>query len=76
MIYKFPVKVTSVFERKLSKHERGAGKEAIFSTASAGWYIGLEGLASIHVGAEKPEFEPGETIYLKLERSPNARPRE
>jgi len=69
MSYRFPATVTAVFESKLKKHVAGAGAEAVFTTNSAGWYIQVNGLTSFYVGFEKPEFEVGDKIELKLQRS-------
>lgn len=68
MILSFPATITDVFERKISKHVRGAGKEAIFSAASAGWYIQIDGMVSIYVGAERPEFEKDQAVVLSVRK--------
>ncbi len=67
MNYRFPVTVTDVFERKLSKHVSGHGPNAVFSSDSAGWYIQIDGINAIYVGAEKPEVKTGDKMLLKLE---------
>lgn len=68
MIISFPATITDVFERKLQKHLGGAGKDARFTTASAGWYVQLDEAISIFVGHEKPDFEEGEAIVVTLRR--------
>lgn len=69
MIYRFPVTVTGVFERKEKRHIGGAGPTAVFDTYSAGWYIQLDGLTSVYVGMEKPDIVFGDKVVMKLERS-------
>ena len=69
MILAFPTTVTDIFERKLQKHISGAGKEAVFSTASAGWYIQLDGMISIHTGAEPAPFKVGDKLILNLRKA-------
>jgi hypothetical protein len=72
MVYRFPVVITDVFERKEKRHSSGAGDAALFETYSGGWYVQLNHSTSIYVGMEKPEFEIGEKISMLLQRSQNA----
>ncbi len=65
--FAFPCTITSVFERKITKHLGGAGPQALFSTDSAGWYIQIDGHLAICVGAEEPKIQPGQKFTLKLE---------
>lgn len=69
MILSFPATITDVFERKLTKHVQGAGPAAIFSSASAGWYIQINEMVSIYVGADRPEFEKDEAIVLSIRKA-------
>ena len=69
MIISFPATITDIFERKFHKHLSGAGPEARFHTGSAGWYIQIDGMVSIFVGAEKPEFEKDEAIVLTVRKA-------
>ncbi len=69
MIISFPATITDVFERKFTKHISGAGPDARFHTGSAGWYIQIDGMVSIFVGAERPEFEKNEAIVMSLRKA-------
>lgn len=73
MILSFPCVVTDVFERKFSKHHKGAGPLAILSSHSAGWYIQIDGAFSIYVGEEKPEFVIDQAVVLSI-RPPTESP--
>lgn len=68
MILSFPATITDIFERKFQKHHGGAGKDARFSSASQGWYIQIDGMVSIFVGAERPEFEKDQAIVLSIRK--------
>lgn len=68
MIYAFPVTVTDVFERKIRKHLGGAGPEAIFRSDSEGWYVQFNGMVSIHLGPERPDFKIGDEVELLLRK--------
>lgn len=68
MILSFPATITDIFERKLRKHISGAGPEARFHTGSAGWYIQIDGMVSIYVGMEKPEFEKEQAVVLSIRK--------
>lgn len=68
MTYRITTKVTGVFERKLQKHISGYGKDAIFQTNSAGWYIQLGGEISIYVGREKPAEIVGDEVLIRIGR--------
>jgi len=68
MILSFPCTITDIFERKLQKHAGGAGPQAIFTTASAGWYIQINGAFSIFVGADKPSFSVDDAIILSIRK--------
>jgi len=68
MILSFPCTITEIFERKLQKHIRGAGPEAVFSAASAGWYIQIDGMVSVFVGHDRPEFESGQAVVLSIRK--------
>jgi hypothetical protein len=69
MTYRFPVTVTDIFDREAKRHISGAGNSAVFETYSAGWYVQLDHLTSIYIGAEKPDLQVGEKLIMKLERS-------
>jgi len=69
MIISFPATVTDVFERKFTKHLGGAGPEARFHTGSAGWYVQIDGMVSIFVGHDKPDFEIDEAIVMTLRKA-------
>jgi len=68
MIISFPATITDIFERTLSKHGGGVGKEARFSTVSAGWYIQIDGMVSIFVGDQRPEFEKDQAVVLSIRK--------
>lgn len=68
MILSFPCTITDIFERKIPKHISGAGPEARFGTASEGWYIQLDGMISIFVGKDQPEFEKDQKLILTLRK--------
>lgn len=67
MILTFPATITSIFERKLTKHLGGSGPEARFGTSSAGWYIQIDGAISIWVG-DKPEFSVDDEILISIRK--------
>lgn len=69
MIISFPATVTKVFERTLSKHISGAGKEARFSTASSGWYIQIDEMISIYVGAAKPDLAEDQAVVISIRKA-------
>lgn len=69
MTYSFPCTVTDVFERKLTKHVGGFGKDATFSTNSAGWYVQIDGIFSLYVGVERPMYEVDEAIVLSIRKA-------
>lgn len=73
MTYVFPVTITDVFERKLRKHVRGAGPEAVFTTDSDGWYLQVAGVMTIHVGKDEPIVRPGEKMELVLRKPERSR---
>ena len=66
--YRFPAKITDVFERKLQKYEHGFGNEAVFTTQNAGWYVRINDQFSIYVGTEPPSFDKGDEIVIQLSR--------
>lgn len=68
MIISFPATITDVFERKVRKHLGGTGPEARFHTGSEGWYIQIDGMVSIFVGAAKPEFEKDQAVVLSIRK--------
>jgi hypothetical protein len=68
MILSFPCQITNIFERKIRKHLGGAGPEARFQTGSEGWYIQIDGMVSIYVGASRPEFEKDDKIIMSLRK--------
>lgn len=68
MIISFPCTITDVFERKVRKHHGGAGPDARFGTHSEGWYIQIDGMVSIYVGAVKPEFEIDQAVVLSIRK--------
>lgn len=68
MILSFPCTITDIFERKVHKHLGGAGPEARFHTGSEGWYIQIDGMVSIFVGAVKPEFEKDQAVVLSIRK--------
>lgn len=68
MILSFPATVTDIFERKVRKHLGGAGPEARFHTGSEGWYIQIDGMVSIYVGGEKPEFEKDQAVVMSIRK--------
>lgn len=68
MNYVFKCTITAVFERLVQKYVSGIGKETIFSTASVGWYIQLDGVQSIFVGSERPAWIEGDKIELILRK--------
>lgn len=68
MIISFPCTITDIFERKVRKHAGGAGPEARFSTASEGWYIQIDGMVSIYVGGDRPEFEVDQAVVLSIRK--------
>lgn len=70
MKYRFPATITDVFERKLQKHVSGFGPEAVFTTESRGWYVKINNQFTIFLGAEKPQFRPGEKVDIALIRKP------
>lgn len=67
--FRFPIRITDVFERKLQKHISGHGPQAIFSSDSAGWYIQIDGLHALHVGAEEPKLDGTEYELVLQPRS-------
>jgi hypothetical protein len=69
VILSFPCQITDIFERKISKHVGGTGKEARFSTASAGWYIQIDGAFSVFVGAERPDFQIDDAVVLSIRKA-------
>lgn len=69
MILSFPATVTDIFERSIRKHAGGAGPEARFSTSSEGWYLQIDGMISIFVGAEKPTFEIGQAVVMSIRKA-------
>lgn len=66
--YVFPIQITDVIERKLTKHHSGFGKDAIFTTESSGWYLQINKSTTIYVGKEKPNFAAGDKANLIIER--------
>lgn len=68
MILSFPATITDIFERKIKKHAGGSGADARFSTASEGWYIQIDGMVSIFVGSEPPEFEKNQAVVLSIRK--------
>lgn len=69
--FRFPVTITSTFERKVQKHLGGAGQQAVFSTDSAGWYVRLDDYIALHVGAAKPNIADGTEYELILRPKPD-----
>lgn len=68
MILSFPCQITDIFERKVRKHMGGAGPEARFHTGSEGWYIQIDGMVSIFVGHDRPEFEKDQLVVLSIRK--------
>ena len=68
MKYRFPITITDVFERRLRKHVKGFGPDAIFDTASEGWYIQINNQFTIYMGMERPSFEKGDKADLAIIR--------
>ena len=68
MIISFPATITDIFERKIAKHQGGAGKDARFSSASQGWYIQIDGMVSILVGNEKPDFNKDQPVIISIRK--------
>lgn len=64
----FHCTITDIFERKIRKHISGAGPEARFHTGSEGWYIQIDGMVSIFVGDEKPNFEVDQEVVLSIRK--------
>jgi hypothetical protein len=68
-VISFPCTITDIFERKLTKHQRGAGPAAVFSTHSAGWYIQIDGAFSVFVGEDRPNFKVDDAVVLTLRKA-------
>jgi len=68
-IFRFPVTITDVFERKVSKHLGGAGPNAAFSSDSAGWYVRINDHIALYVGTTKPEINNEYELVLQPKRS-------
>lgn len=71
----FFARVSEVFERKLKKHVKGVGENAIFETHSDGWYIQF-GFTTVYVGKEEPKMRQGDRVKITIEKelSTNANP--
>lgn len=69
MIISFPCTVTDIFERKINKHVGGFGPDARFHSGSVGWYVQIDGMISIFVGAERPDFEIDQAIVMTLRKA-------
>lgn len=67
MWFTFRLTVTDVFERKLQKHVRGAGADAVFESNSAGWYLQF-GNFSVYVGTDQPTVSVGDQVTMTLSR--------
>lgn len=64
-------KVVGVRELKSKQYLSGVGAAATFAEHSLGWYLYLEGsYEAIHMGAERPEFEPGDRVKISFEKEP------
>ena len=61
--------VSTVREHTTETYIGGVGKDATFQTKSHGWFLYLEGsYEAIHMGAEKPEFNPGDRVKITFEK--------
>ncbi len=69
MILSFPCQITDIFERKFSKHLRGTGNDAVFSTGSVGWYIQIDGAFSIFVGETRPDYQIDDAVVLSIRKA-------
>lgn len=69
MTITFPCTVTDVFERKVQKHHGGAGKDAIFSATSIGWYLQIDGAFSVYVGMERPPYNVDDAVVLSIRKA-------
>lgn len=65
MIFRFPVRITEVYELKTSKHVGGIGKDAVFSSDSAGWYARINDHLSIYLGPTRPDIEGDYELILQ-----------
>lgn len=68
MNYVFKCTITAVFERLVQKYVSGFGKESVFSTASVGWYVQIDGLTSVYIGVDQPAWKVGDQIELILRK--------
>ncbi len=66
----FNARVSEVFERKLKKHVRGVGDNAIFETHSDGWYIQF-GFTTVYVGKDQPKIKQGDRVKIIIEQEPH-----
>lgn len=70
MRYIFLSRVVRVEERIDEKWLEGMGPNAKFAPVSRGWFVLLDGShEAIHVGYEKPSFNPGDNVRVTIERN-------
>lgn len=70
-ILRYPVTIREVKEiRVVTGGHKDESGGSVIETASAGWYIILDNYIRLPCGAGKPEFAPGDTCRLTLEKYP------
>lgn len=64
--YIWDARVISVNEHKTTIWKGGVGAAAIMEEVSSGWYVRVTESSAIHVGSEKPDLLPGDTVELTM----------
>lgn len=63
----FRTRIVRIEEKTSPAWVSGLGKEAVFTTVSDGWWVTLEGGASICVGQRKPESICEGDVYVRMD---------
>lgn len=63
----FRTRIVRIEEKTRAAWRSGLGKDAQFDNVSEGWWITLEGGASICVGQRKPESIREGDVYVRMD---------
>jgi hypothetical protein len=68
--YVIHTRVLKISEKKTQEYVSGYGKDAVFHTASLGWFLLAEGFGeAICLGPNKPNLSEGDKIKITIRRT-------
>lgn len=69
-IIRYPTRIIRVEERWTQVYKSGTGDKTVFDNVSTGWWITYDLGISMPCGSAKPDFRPGDSVRLTVEKIP------